>query len=86
MQLILRQKFALSQLRFLEQVYLSTRRGAWVIHRVGKHGRPFDISVMTRLGNIFFSMLPYKVLCWFCEQKIQARFDHEVYNLKPSHR
>ncbi|OQR69536.1 dimethylaniline monooxygenase-like [Tropilaelaps mercedesae] len=69
-----------------DQVYLSTRRGAWIIHRVGKNGRPFDISVMTRLGNVLFTMLPYSFICWFCEKKVDARFDHELYNIKPSHR
>lgn len=69
-----------------EQVYLSTRRGAWIIHRVGKNGRPFDIQAMTRFGNFLFNWVPYNIVCWVCEKKADAIFDHELYNVKPSHR
>lgn len=69
-----------------KQVYLSTRRGAWIIHRVGPRGRPFDAQYQTRLLNWFFHLLPYPVVCWMCEQFMNQKFDHAAYGLKPKHR
>ncbi|GIY90825.1 flavin-containing monooxygenase 5 [Caerostris darwini] len=67
------------------QVYLSTRRGAWVIHRVGPKGKPFDIHMMTRFFNFFFNNLPYPMVCYVAEREMNNRFDHELYKLKPEH-
>ncbi|XP_064475964.1 flavin-containing monooxygenase 5-like [Ornithodoros turicata] len=69
-----------------KQVYLSTRRGAWIIHRVGRQGRPFDAQYTTRLLNWLFHRMPYQVVCWFCEYFINQKFDHAAYGLKPKHR
>ncbi|KFM81852.1 Dimethylaniline monooxygenase [N-oxide-forming] 5, partial [Stegodyphus mimosarum] len=67
------------------QVYLSTRRGAWIIHRVGPKGRPFDLWLMKRFFNIFFNHAPYPIVCYVAEREINNRFDHELYRLKPEH-
>ncbi|GFQ64902.1 dimethylaniline monooxygenase 5 [Trichonephila clavata] len=67
------------------QVYLSTRRGAWIIHRVGTKGKPFDVQLMTRFWNFFFNNLPYPMVCYIAEREINNRFDHELYKMKPEH-
>ncbi|KAL3189356.1 hypothetical protein MRX96_002673 [Rhipicephalus microplus] len=69
-----------------EQVWLSTRRGSWVIGRVGPRGRPFDAYYQTRLLNTFMHLLPYELICLICESAINQRFDHAAYRLKPKHR
>ncbi|XP_077487813.1 flavin-containing monooxygenase 5-like isoform X2 [Amblyomma americanum] len=69
-----------------EQVWLSTRRGSWVIGRVGPRGRPFDATYTTRMLNLVVHLLPYSVVCLICESAINQRFDHAAYRLKPKHR
>lgn len=68
------------------QVYLSTRRGAWIIHRVGYYGKPLDVYLMRRFWNFFFNNLPYSLVCYLSEREMNYRFDHEMYKLKPEHR
>lgn len=67
-------------------VYLSTRRGAWVVHRVGPFGKPFDTLFLRRSVNFFFNHIPYKVVCSTSEAFINCAFDHNQYRIKPKHR
>ncbi|GIY64273.1 flavin-containing monooxygenase 5 [Caerostris darwini] len=69
-----------------KQVYLSTRRGAWVLPRVGPWGLPFDIQFQRRWFDLLFRTLPYNIVCFFSEKFANERFDHSIYNLKPTHR
>lgn len=70
-----------------DKVYLSTRRGCWMLHRVGPDGLPFDAAYLRRSLNVLWEVMPYKVSCFFCERLIEKqRFDHSTYNLKPKHR
>ncbi|CAL1285965.1 unnamed protein product [Larinioides sclopetarius] len=69
-----------------KQVYLSTRKGTWVIPRVGPWGLPIDIQTQRRCLDILFRITPYNILCWFSELAVNQRFDHSLYNLKPKHR
>ncbi|XP_053376257.1 flavin-containing monooxygenase 5-like [Mercenaria mercenaria] len=64
------------------QVYLSTRRGAWVISRMGFWGLPADAMA----NNRFLFSLPHSALEWSVEKMANFRFDHESYGLKPMHR
>ncbi|KAG0410167.1 hypothetical protein HPB47_012705, partial [Ixodes persulcatus] len=68
------------------QVWLSTRRGSWVIGRVGPRGQPFDACYQTRLLNVLFHWLPYWLVCLACERAVEQRFDHGAYQLRPKHR
>ncbi|KAJ8038914.1 Dimethylaniline monooxygenase [N-oxide-forming] 5 [Holothuria leucospilota] len=62
-------------------VYLSTRRGTWVIHRVSDWGIPIDILNVRRilfqpplwLQNAFFKL------------KLNGAVDHKLYGLLPEH-
>ncbi|XP_040896111.1 flavin-containing monooxygenase 5-like isoform X3 [Toxotes jaculatrix] len=71
--------------RVTKQVYLSTRRGAWVLNRVGDHGVPLDLY-FNRVLNTLQKILPFGVFCRLGESRLNQRFDHKMYNLKPKHR
>ncbi|KAJ0065305.1 hypothetical protein NL108_007019 [Boleophthalmus pectinirostris] len=68
------------------QVYMSTRRGAWVIRQVSDNGVPVDMKYNTRFVHILFQLLPMSVLNWIGEGKVNAMYDHTMYALKPKHR
>ncbi|GFV01103.1 dimethylaniline monooxygenase 5 [Trichonephila clavipes] len=69
-----------------KQVYLSTRRGAWLFHRVGPDGKPFDATFTKRSLDTFNRLVPFRFTCWFVEHQLNKRFDHATYGLKPKHR
>lgn len=64
------------------QVYLSTRRGSWVLHRVGPNGLPLDIVIQRRL----YQYLPLWLLNTLGEWQIQKQFNHDLMGLRPRHR
>ncbi|XP_030626994.1 dimethylaniline monooxygenase [N-oxide-forming] 5-like [Chanos chanos] len=72
--------------RVAEQVYLSTRRGAWVVRMVSDNGVPLDMKYNTRFVHILFQLLPVSILNWIGEQKLNSMYDHTKYCLKPKHR
>ncbi|GFR98981.1 dimethylaniline monooxygenase [N-oxide-forming] [Elysia marginata] len=70
--------------RVAKQVYLSTRRGAWVVPRVSDNGYPMDLIRLNRFRMFLdknFKTLSEK----WNERKLNARFDHALYRLKPAH-
>lgn len=67
------------------QVYLSTRRGAWILNRVGENGIPVDM-VWNRFVYMLRGVLPLSVVNRLGEQQLNQRFNHALYNLKPKHR
>ncbi|CAJ0584989.1 unnamed protein product, partial [Mesorhabditis spiculigera] len=71
--------------RIAKQVYLVTRRGTWVFNRIFDYGEPFDFVVGTRAANYLRGVVPTKMSTWFLESKLQHRFDHEKYGLRPAH-
>lgn len=64
-----------------KQVYLSTRRGAWVVSRVGPGGVPGDMVFITRFNN----SLPLSVKNQAVANGCNKRFCHESYGLRPKH-
>ncbi|KAF3691143.1 Dimethylaniline monooxygenase [N-oxide-forming] 5 [Channa argus] len=71
--------------RVTKQVYLSTRRGTWVLNRVGENGMPLDL-LYNRVVNFVRTILPFGFFCSLGERQLNQRFDHSLYNLKPKHR
>ncbi|XP_065505124.1 flavin-containing monooxygenase 5-like [Caloenas nicobarica] len=69
-----------------EQVFLSTKRGTWVLHRLADGGYPFDFSYIRRSIQLLRSLVPHDVSSLFLERKLNARFDHALYGLQPQHR
>uniref|UniRef100_A0A3Q2CCF3 Flavin-containing monooxygenase n=1 Tax=Cyprinodon variegatus TaxID=28743 RepID=A0A3Q2CCF3_CYPVA len=69
----------------LSRVYLSTRRGAWILNRVGNSGMPLDMLI-SRTMNMMRNILPSSFICSLGEKQLNSRFNHSLYNLKPKHR
>lgn len=67
--------------RHASQVYLSTRRGAWVMSRLANRGVPWDISLETR----FRQQWPTIIQEYITMRNFQSRFDHAKYGLLPKH-
>nr|XP_037276296.1 flavin-containing monooxygenase 5-like [Rhipicephalus microplus] len=66
----------------LVKVYLSTRRGSWVLHRVAPNGLPMDTLIQRR----YFQHLPLWVLNHMAERECQRLLNHDLLGLKPRHR
>ncbi|KAK5869970.1 hypothetical protein PBY51_024642 [Eleginops maclovinus] len=71
--------------RVTKQLYLSTRRGAWIANRVADNGLPRDM-LYSRNTILLRKILPFGLTCSMAERKLDNRFDHSLYNLKPKHR
>ncbi|XP_018589728.1 dimethylaniline monooxygenase [N-oxide-forming] 5-like [Scleropages formosus] len=71
--------------RAAQQVFLSTRRGAWILNRVGKNGIPLDL-LFNRVMYLLGYVLPFGFLCSLWECAVNKRFNHTLYSLKPKHR
>ncbi|XP_068272905.1 flavin-containing monooxygenase 5-like isoform X2 [Nyctibius grandis] len=69
-----------------KQVFLSTRRGAWIFNRVGDRGYPMDTIFTTRMKTFLKKVLSTSMVCDYAEKRVNARFDHSHYGLKPKHR
>lgn len=69
-----------------KQCYLSTRRGAWISHRVGPYGMPFDLFFVRRFNDMIMNLMPFDMQCSIMESVFNQRFDHEMFGLKPKHR
>ncbi|XP_040215685.1 flavin-containing monooxygenase 5-like isoform X3 [Rana temporaria] len=68
------------------KVFLSTRRGAWVTHRVAKNGYPRDIANVSRFQNLIRKILPSSVTNYMVESALNSRFNHCNFGLLPQHR
>ncbi|XP_075397002.1 flavin-containing monooxygenase 5-like [Tenrec ecaudatus] len=68
------------------QVFLSTRRGAWIWNRIWDYGMPMDTSLFTRSNSLFNKFCPAFLINRWTENKLNARFNHNIYGLQPQHR
>ncbi|KAK6731298.1 hypothetical protein RB195_007645 [Necator americanus] len=71
--------------RVAEQVYLSTRRGAWVVNRIHTRGLPLDICMARRFIHSIVFSIPQSIREWYAQRMINNRFDHVAYGLQPKH-
>lgn len=69
-----------------KQVFLSTRRGAWILNRVGDNGYPGDIVFSTRFNMILKLLFSTAMTNSWIENQVNSRFNHAHYGLKPEHR
>lgn len=69
-----------------KQVYLSSRRGTWVLPKIGPGGLPLDATFLRRPSYLMLKYLPYNLVCTISEMFINSSLDHSLYNLKPKHR
>ncbi|CAJ0940032.1 unnamed protein product [Ranitomeya imitator] len=65
------------------QVFLSTRRGAWVLSRVFDDGYPWDHCYDTRFETFKRNSLPMSLLAHLTEKKMNTWFSHANYGLQP---
>ncbi|KAE8610765.1 hypothetical protein XENTR_v10012235 [Xenopus tropicalis] len=72
--------------RTAAQVFLSTKRGAWVIRRVSDNGYPSDILHNRRFYIWMRNTLPSDLVMWITEKKFNQWFDHANYGLQPTDR
>lgn len=70
----------------MPQVFLSTRRGAWILNRVGKHGYPIDLLLSSRIMYYLSRICGPSLKNNYMEKQMNQRFDHEMFGLKPKHR
>ncbi|XP_066482182.1 flavin-containing monooxygenase 5-like [Tiliqua scincoides] len=69
-----------------QQVFLSTRRGAWILNRVSDNGYPGDIALITRFKQFQKQFFTLSLTNVWMENKLNFRFNHSHYGLKPKHR
>ncbi|XP_074687770.1 flavin-containing monooxygenase 5-like isoform X2 [Strix aluco] len=68
-----------------KQVFLSTKRGTWVLHRLADGRYPFDFTYVSRFTQVLRSLLPQSTINFYLERKLNARFNHALYSLQPRH-
>uniref|UniRef100_A0A914XVE9 Flavin-containing monooxygenase n=1 Tax=Plectus sambesii TaxID=2011161 RepID=A0A914XVE9_9BILA len=70
--------------RIARQVQLVTRSGAWIINRIFDHGQPIDLVIANRFAYFLQETLPQRLVDYAVEKKLNSRFDHARYGLKPA--
>ena len=53
---------------------------------MGHHGVPFDYAFIRRFIYDLRKWIPRRLVNYLVERKLNARFDHSLYGLKPEHR
>ncbi len=66
---------------YILQVFLSTRRGSWIIGKTGFWGLPADLLA----NNRFVFSLPLNLLQWVVEKQANFKVDHDLVGVKPDH-
>ncbi|XP_070532961.1 flavin-containing monooxygenase 5-like [Ptychodera flava] len=64
--------------RVCSQVLLSTRRGTWVVSRVGPKGLPASVYFSRALNA-----MPLPLLARYIQRGVSNTFDHAIYGLQP---
>ena len=65
-------------------MYLSTRDGSWLLPRAYGNGLPADLQLTRFISSLFRSLLS-SVVSGKCEKLANARLDHVLYGIQPSH-
>ncbi|CAI4230175.1 unnamed protein product [Auanema sp. JU1783] len=72
--------------RISQNIVLSSRRGCWIAGRTSDYGVPLDVATNSRFFN--HALLPYVpsfLKNYLFERKLNMKFDHEAYGLRPAH-
>ncbi|XP_069497360.1 dimethylaniline monooxygenase [N-oxide-forming] 2-like [Ambystoma mexicanum] len=64
------------------KVFISTRRGCWLLSRLGSQGFPWDACFTTRFKTWLRLSLPVALVNWLFVRKLNEWFDQEVYGLQ----
>ncbi|KAM4641188.1 dimethylaniline monooxygenase [N-oxide-forming] 2-like [Discoglossus pictus] len=65
------------------QVYLTTRKGVWVLKRHEKEGYPYDLLFVRRFNNWLNNLLPPAMARWQFKRFMKSIFNHESYGIQP---
>ncbi|KAM4641190.1 dimethylaniline monooxygenase [N-oxide-forming] 2-like [Discoglossus pictus] len=65
------------------QVYLTTRKGVWVLKRLGQAGYPWDLFFVRRFDNCLRNALPPFMARWLMKRIMNNQFSHEIYGIQP---
>ena len=68
------------------QVYLSTRRGAWILKKSSFQGVPADHLFLRRCLSFLLWLIPFNLYNWMMERIISVDLNHDLYGLRPKHR
>lgn len=71
--------------RVASKVFISTRRGSWVLNRISEHGMPVDMLRSKRVMMKLRDILPKGLVENLVQKELNSRFDHAAYSLKPKH-
>ncbi len=63
---------------------MSTRRGTWVLNRVGFNGWPADMQLTSEVHSAATKYCP-SLVNWLVEFDMNRKFNHQTYGLKPNH-
>lgn len=66
-------------------MYISSRRGVWLLGRLADDGLPFDITFNNRLKNAVRQLLPRSVQSHMARTAVNSRFNHKFYGLEPDY-
>ena len=69
--------------RVAKQVYLVTRRGAWLMRRLVDQGLPADGNITRLQLNMYLKFFPVSYINRKMEETALNWFNHEIYGLKP---
>ncbi|XP_021380302.1 dimethylaniline monooxygenase [N-oxide-forming] 5-like isoform X1 [Mizuhopecten yessoensis] len=72
--------------RVASKAFLSTRRGAWIINRIDNAGTPVDMLRTRRIFELLRLILPDYLVNLEWAIRLNSRFDHAKYALKPKHK
>ncbi len=64
---------------------MSTRRGTWVLNRVGPSGWPADMVLTSAVYSAAQKYCP-SLVNWMVERDMNSKFNHASYGLRPNHR
>ncbi|KAH9514514.1 Cyclopentanone 1,2-monooxygenase (CPMO) [Bulinus truncatus] len=70
--------------RIASQVFLSTRRGTWILNRISDSGYPLDMVVFKRPLNYLMGLAP-GLVSKIQKKRVNSKIDHDVYGLTPDY-
>ncbi|XP_078499088.1 dimethylaniline monooxygenase [N-oxide-forming] 2-like [Lissotriton helveticus] len=68
--------------RVASQVFISTKRGGWIVSRLIDHGFPWDTWIHTRFKTWLRLSLPVSLVNWLITRRLNEWFDQEAYGLQ----
>uniref|UniRef100_A0A0N5CH67 Flavin-containing monooxygenase n=1 Tax=Strongyloides papillosus TaxID=174720 RepID=A0A0N5CH67_STREA len=71
--------------RIAKEVYLVTRRGAWIFNRLYTYGVPIEFAFSRRIDMIMRPIFPIWAVNLLLQKRMNEKMDHVTYGLQPEH-